>query len=244
MTNRRKPSWWVAALALSFVLNGCAFFISMESSNPVAEPETDVTLDGKGILHLPDLDLKAIVHNAHIRFVLVGIIVPIIPLPGALFSDEAPPFTIDLILDPAGEDLAFDPGLVALRVAEGPAIPPDAFKQGPGTFQANIERESCLDPSSASDSAARNLPVAVPVPVMEQTCFRLLFNRPVPSPKTPLVLSINGITMAGQPFFSHRSTLKRHGRKFYGFTKIEAQPFFGNHWHSCVERMCHEPRPY
>lgn len=228
MDERKSSPWLVPVVALALFINGCAVLGYERFSNPSIEPEAGVTFGGNGVIGLPGMDLEAVANTYdHSPFFLLGIVVPIIPFPSFL---DRPQFEIDLILDPEGEDFTFDPGRVSVRVADGPAIPPTTFKHGPGAFDVeeppyawSFHRSpevSCLNRFPYRDPAPEDLPISAPLPVTERSCFRLIFDRRAPSPREPLLLSIGGISKAGQPFPVPPIRFEKGWTMFYGLMLV------------------------
>lgn len=205
MVKMKQPLLLLSIAAITFFLNACTGLVPIQFSKPVF-PEANIRMSKNGIISLPGLDLKVVPRNEDYPFILIGFIVPIIPIPSFLFSPDRPQFEILLVLDPKGEDFALDPGSIVLQISGKPAIPPVGFKRGPGAFTS--ENGGILlslgKPPGVScnvDSHSNTVPIPVsPIPVLERTCFLLTFNIRSPLPEKEFTLFIDGVTKAGQSF--------------------------------------------
>jgi hypothetical protein len=207
MAKTRRSLLLLPVAAIIFFLNACTVLAPIQFSRPSIS-HADIELGENGIISLTGLDLKVVPQNESSSWGLVGFIIPIIPWPTFQSFPDRPPFEVQIVLDPKGEDFTLDPGRIALELPGRPALSPVGFKRGPGAFSdRNAEVLLVLgEPPSENgscdvDSKADPVPIPVAsIPVSDRTCFVLVFPTPPPSPNHQFRLSIDGILKAGQPF--------------------------------------------
>src|SRR5712692_10587825 len=106
----------VFVLAVITLLQACAMAGFFQISEPSVSEDQNVKMSSNRVLLLPDLSVSIKPQNYEVKVLMLGIIIPIIPIPDfgpSRFSSR--PFTVSIQFDSGSKEFLFDPDKVNLR---------------------------------------------------------------------------------------------------------------------------------
>ena len=219
-----KPETILAVVLLAVFPQGCVAGTRYSGSKPVGTDYKDEwrpTLVARVSMEGADLAIQ--VKNVRPTRNQIELILPIIPLPGAV--PLKPPLKVWVGITPGESPVSFDPGQVTLETDDGEVLHPTGF-WGPGTggqkmwggpwfhYACGIPRKPLKEKKASRPMTERMIryrenfntprsktpvrPADRSVLVPEPACFVLLFDTS-PSPKRGFTLKMDGIMVFDEP---------------------------------------------